>query len=473
LTQHRAILCCDILLDVAQHNRITLLDKHSDQLVEDRVWSRMKSMCEFIQDLHNNVKKKSRIEQRVVPLILRMKKTFQEKKTSHDWMINACLERYMFHPYTALEMFQKSISLSPSNYEVYMYLSNLLNSDEFERSLDAIKCLHTAVSICDALISIEYDPFSLRRIQANRLVFLGRILSHRSKVSLDAQINQFLATGLHQNDPPINPSNLELIMYQTALLVDRHAFHASFYIGFFYGFSSSLQSVTVGLGAGTGAPDREEALATSIVHFTKTLSLLDENKKVIFQSIIYNNIAAMRIQLHEYDEALKWYSETLKSNSMMGWAIRDKSLCLRLQNKFKEALDNFTFCIETLVPENPKTKAELMVTKAFWEVSENNLTVSSRSTLIASLSTALAIDPASCFGWYLKSVLLWSYDEKAAIECLTKGISHAQGNNTLGIMQLLDKRADFYRAARNVDANLLKEYQKQAKRFVDVHMRVA
>jgi len=454
ITQHRAILACDTILEVLEPGSPSvLLEKHREKFEEDHVLCRVESIRELIvQYVHSPV----HLEQ-IVSVVQRFRSQFEREKTSYDWMINACLERYAFHPYTAMNMFERAITLSPNNYEVYIYLSNLLNSDEFERPIDSVKCLHFGVAICDYLLSIEYNEFHLRRIMANRLVFLGRIESHKRRAYIDPQSEE-----------------LELRYYQQALQIDPSAFHASFYLGFFYGFrtnylrSSNIQIIS---------PERERAFEKSIAHFERTLSMLDENKKIIFQSIIYNNIAAIRIQLHQFDEAMQWYAETLKTYEKMGWALRDRSFCLRNQRKYKEAIDSYSYCIDVLKPENPKTMAELLLTRTFWQMSCSQDLLASFSThntvnYLKDIDKVIETNPSNCFAWYLKSAVLWHTQKRLeACACLDEGISKCQDSNSAALFQLLERRAELYAMLGNNNGQQLQKYIDIAKNFAACHMR--
>ena len=187
----------------------------------------------------------------------------------------------------------------------------------------------------------------------------------------------------------------------------------------------------------------------------------------------------MKIQLQLDDEALEWYDLTLKENKNMGWAIRDKSFCLRnvsstsqceitkfmtvnivsaQKNQHKEAIENYNYCINVLQPENPKTKAELIATKAFWEVS---LSGARNEAVLGDLNEVVKMDPSSSFGWYLKAIVLWNMERRQdSTDCINLGIRSCRDSNPMGLAQLLERRADIQSSIAASDATLCKEISR-------------
>ncbi len=143
ITQHRAILYCDILLNLSHYllsrqekwqNLVEgihendektcdneneqkqyieqVLEQYRDQLVEDKLQNRMRTLCYWLFLQFSGVSHRRNNENfvgEILHMLKEQKSLFQREKTSHDWMTKACLERYMFHPYTALKWFKKSV----------------------------------------------------------------------------------------------------------------------------------------------------------------------------------------------------------------------------------------------------------------------------------------------------------------------------------------------------------------------------
>lgn len=101
-------------------------------------------------------------------------------ETSYGYMIMGCLERYRYHPITALRHFRQSLHLNPSNYETRMYIANTLDSDVLNMRLECSKQLQICVHVCQNLIDIityclkqlDIDPKMLTKTMNDHHCFL-------------------------------------------------------------------------------------------------------------------------------------------------------------------------------------------------------------------------------------------------------------------------------------------------------------
>jgi YesN/AraC family two-component response regulator len=75
-----------------------------------------------------------------------------EHHTSYDLMMSGCLERYKYHPITALRLFKESIQRNPLNYETRMYMANTLDSEALNRRLECSHELELSMNLCQYVI---------------------------------------------------------------------------------------------------------------------------------------------------------------------------------------------------------------------------------------------------------------------------------------------------------------------------------
>jgi glycogen synthase len=103
-----------------------------------------------------------------------------DKESSYDLMMRGCLERYKYHPLTALQLFQQSIDHNSINYETRMYIANTLDSDALNKRLECSHELEYSMYICQLVIDrlqhcmneLQLDPKMLEFTMNEHYSFL-------------------------------------------------------------------------------------------------------------------------------------------------------------------------------------------------------------------------------------------------------------------------------------------------------------
>ncbi|KAL0488237.1 hypothetical protein AKO1_008908 [Acrasis kona] len=333
------------------------------------------------------------------------------RRTSYDHMIGGCLQRYCYHPITALRLFEEALECNPFNYEARMYMANTLHSDAINKRLECSKELGLSAYVCRKLIaglqqslkllnmSEELLHYTLRDHSSFLHLLEGRILVNRGK--LEEAIN----------------------MYREAKNINPRSFHTHFYMGFYYGFNlgNSL-----------------EKFQTSIQLFHESLSMCTIPQRPIFEGIIYNNIAALLIRLDRFTEAMIYYEKTLSSNPDMGWAYRDRSFLHRANARYELAINDYTKCLE-MKPEISSERAQ------FYGYRGMLLTyVNKHSEVERDLMQSILLDPNNSFAYIaLTTYYAENNNPEMVMDVLDQGVTRC-GPSTTDLTRLLAARHDYY-----------------------------
>jgi hypothetical protein len=101
-----------------------------------------------------------------------------EHRTSYDLMMNGCLERYKYHPCTALRLFKESIERNPLNYETRMYMANTLDSEALNKRLECSHELELGMNLCQYVI--DRLTFCMNMLDVNPRLLEETMNEHNS-----------------------------------------------------------------------------------------------------------------------------------------------------------------------------------------------------------------------------------------------------------------------------------------------------
>jgi tetratricopeptide (TPR) repeat protein len=218
--------------------------------------------------------------------IMKQLEQFMQDETSYDYMTNAMLQRFQFHPYKAKALFQKAIALNSRNFEA-IYCQSMI-SLRLIRVIDYLKCLKVALFICDQEIHemnlanrtnqdpdmIWFDDLPINLANAFRHAILGRI---------------FIKYKQHKR---------ALREYKTALRFDPRFMFSYFYMGQYYAFDG----------------ERNEALAKK--NFEKALALVGVQRRSVYTSLIYDNMGQSCENFTDNQAAMECYEKAIQSNEL-------------------------------------------------------------------------------------------------------------------------------------------------------------
>jgi tetratricopeptide (TPR) repeat protein len=218
--------------------------------------------------------------------VLKQLEQFVADDTSYDYMTNAMLQRFQFHPYKAKALFQKAISLNCRNFEA-IYCQSMI-SLRLIRVIDYLKCLKVALFICDQEIHemnlaarssedpdmVWFDESPINMANAFKHAILGRI---------------YIKYKSHKR---------ALREYKIALRFDPRFMFSYFYMGQYYAFDG----------------ERNEALAKK--NFEKALSLVGVQRRSVYTSLIYDNMGQSCENFTDNQAAMECYERAIQCNEL-------------------------------------------------------------------------------------------------------------------------------------------------------------
>ncbi|KAL0478587.1 hypothetical protein AKO1_008158 [Acrasis kona] len=240
-----------------------------------------------------------------------------KEETSYDYMTNAMLQRFQFHPYKAKALFQRAIALNTRNFEA-IYCQSMI-SLRLIRVVDYLKCLKVALHICEqeihemTLASPEqtddvdlhwFDEAPIKQANAFRHAILGRI---------------YIKYKEHQK---------ALQEYKASLNFDKRFMFSYFYMGQYYAFDG----------------ERNEALAKK--NFKKALSLVGVQRKTVYTSLIYDNMGQSCENFADNQAAMECYEKAIHSNKLYAWGYQGRGYVNGSWNLFDKAIQDSTMCLQ-------------------------------------------------------------------------------------------------------------------------------
>ncbi|KAL0483552.1 UDP-N-acetylglucosamine-peptide N-acetylglucosaminyltransferase [Acrasis kona] len=355
-----------------------------------------------------------------------MLRQVEAEETSYCYMRRAMLLRFEFKPKQANKCFKRSVELNQHSYEsIY---SRAMIALRLNKPIDYLKQLNLALFVCERDIALMdrmprwFDQQLVIRAKSFKHSIRGRMLIKR----------KLYASSLKE--------------YKSAVQVDCTSMYAHFYLGFYYSFEG-----------------REKNDELSTKHFMEALRFTGVERRDVYASLIYDNLGQVFESADRFEEALRFYTRSLEANPRYGWGYQNRALLLPEMNRYNEAVNDNTQCIE-FEPEMDSISSDLYAERArsYFNLSENE-------KCINDLIKAKSLDPTLEYPYVMLSYLEIG-DEAKALQLIEEGIRNCRGESA-DLLSVLGRKYWFYSTVVN-DYAKAQEAKRVLDNFEKSHFRI-